>query len=137
MSDALNAEVRLPEGGDRWAAMRTRARRLGELFGEAMKSPTTVMGSVIIILLMAMALFAPVLMRANTPDAYQMPRDWLQINAPPGTPGHPLGTTAQGGDVLYGVIWGARTSLRLAFIVVSVTVVAGVAVGSLAGFLGG
>jgi peptide/nickel transport system permease protein len=137
MSDALNAGVRLPEGGDRWAAMRTRARRLGELFGEAMKSPTTVMGSVIIVLLIAMALFAPVLMRANTPDAYQMPRDWLQINAPPGTPGHPLGTTAQGGDVLYGIVWGARTSLRLAFIVVSVTVVAGVAVGSLAGFLGG
>ena len=55
-----------------------------------------------------------------------MPRDWLQINAPPGTPGHPLGTTAQGGDVLDGVVWGAlATSLRLAFIVVSVTVVAG------------
>ena len=39
--------------------------------------------------------------------------------------------------MLYGVVWGARTSLRLAFIVVGVTVIAGVAIGSLAGFLGG
>ena len=39
--------------------------------------------------------------------------------------------------MLYGVVWGARTSLRLAFIVVTLTVIVGVAVGSLAGFLGG
>ena len=37
---------------------------------------------------------------------------------PPGTPGHPLGTTNEGGDVLYGVIWGARMSLQLSLIVV-------------------
>ena len=102
-----------------------------------MKSPTTVAGVVIIVALMLMAILAPFLVPANRPDAYQMPRDWLQINAPPGTPGHLLGTTPQGGDVLYGVVWGARTSLRLAFIVVGVTVVAGVAIGSLAGSLGG
>ncbi len=84
-----------------------------------------------------MALFAPLLIEPNHPDPYQMPRDWLHINAPPGTAGHLLGTTPQGGDVLYGVVWGARTSLRLAFIVVGITMVAGVAIGSLAGFLGG
>jgi peptide/nickel transport system permease protein len=39
--------------------------------------------------------------------------------------------------VLYGVIWGSRTSLRLSLIVVSVTVTIGVIIGSLAGFLGG
>ena len=136
MSDAI-AGIRRPDKGHRWEATRSRAKRLGELFAEVRKSPTTVIGALIIVALMAMALFAPLLMPANTPDAYQMPRDWLQINAPPGTPGHLLGTTAQGGDVLYGVVWGARTSLRLAFIVVSVIVVAGVAIGSLAGFLGG
>jgi peptide/nickel transport system permease protein len=137
MSDTVDARVRARERSDRWAATRTRLRRFGELLGDAMRSPTAVIGAVIILLLIAMALLAPLLMQANTPDAYQMPRDWLRINAPPGTPGHPLGTTAQGGDVLYGIVWGARMSLRLAFIVVSVTVVAGVAVGSLAGFLGG
>jgi peptide/nickel transport system permease protein len=56
---------------------------------------------------------------------------------PPGTPGHPLGTTSEGGDVLYGVVWGARTSLRLAFVVVGITLVIGTIVGSIAGFVGG
>jgi peptide/nickel transport system permease protein len=122
---------------ERWEATRTRARRLGELAVQAMKSPTALIGAIVIVLLIGMAAFAPLLMEPNTPDAYQMPRDWTQINAPPGTPGHPLGTTPEGGDVLYGIVWGARSSLRLAFIVVSVTVIAGIAVGSLAGFLGG
>ena len=39
--------------------------------------------------------------------------------------------------VFYGVIWGARTSLYLSVIVVSLCVTIGVLVGSAAGFLGG
>lgn len=136
MSDAIN--VRLPrKESARWTATKTRARRLGHLFGQAMKSPTTVAGSIVIVVLISMAIFAPLIMEPNTPDPYQMPRDWLNINAPPGTPGHLLGTTPHGGDVLYGIVWGARKSLQLAFIVVTFTVVVGVAAGSLAGFLGG
>jgi peptide/nickel transport system permease protein len=137
MSSISHPGVSAPNQADRLASARSRARRIRDLVAEAMKSPTTVAGVVIIVALMLMAILAPFLVPANRPDAYQMPRDWLQINAPPGTPGHLLGTTPQGGDVLYGVVWGARTSLRLAFIVVGVTVVAGVAIGSLAGSLGG
>jgi ABC-type antimicrobial peptide transport system permease subunit len=122
MSDAIGAEARRPARDERWVATQARARRFGEVLAAASKSPTTVVGAVIIVILIAMALFAPLLIQANRPDAYQMPRDWQQINAPPGTDGHLLGTTAQGGDVLYGVVWGARTSLCLAFIVVTVTV---------------
>ncbi len=94
-------------------------------------------GLVIIVLMFAMALLAPVLTTPNEPNPYQMPRDWTALNEPPGTPGHPLGTTAHGGDVLYGVIWGSRTSLWLSLIVVAVTVTIGTIVGSLAGFIGG
>jgi peptide/nickel transport system permease protein len=137
MSTVTRAPAAVPAGAPRWASLRRRTRRLAEVLTEASKSPTTVVGAVIIVLLIAMALLAPILIEPNHPDPYQMPRDWLQINAPPGTPGHVLGTTPQGGDVLYGVVWGARTSLKLAFIVVGVTVVTGVAVGSLAGFVGG
>jgi len=84
-----------------------------------------------------MAAFAPLIMEPNVPDAYQMPRDYSAINAPPGTPGHLLGTTPTGGDVLYGVVWGSRMSMRLSVIVVTVVVVVGVTVGSIAGFVGG
>ncbi len=136
MSDAINLGAP-PSESARWTATKTRARRFGRLFAQAMKSPTTVAGTIVIVVLISMAVFAPLLIEPNTPDPYQMPRDWLNINAPPGTPGHLLGTTPQGGDVLYGIVWGARKSLQLAFIVVTFTVIAGVAAGSLAGFLGG
>ena len=121
----------------RWEAWRSRARRFRELAAIALRSPTTVFGAVLIFALVTMAILAPLIMEPNFPDPYQMPRDWAQINAPPGTPGHPLGTTPEGGDVLYGIVWGARTSLRLAFTVVGLTVLIGVVIGSIAGFLGG
>lgn len=114
-----------------------RTQRVASVSAEALRSPTTAVGMVIIVTMLAVAAFAPWLTEANLPDPYQMPRDWAALNQPPGTPGHPLGTTSTGGDVLYGIIWGARTSLQLSLIVVSVTVAIGVTVGSLAGFLGG
>ncbi len=119
------------------SAWRVRLQRGGELSGALLKNPTTVTGLVFIVLMIGMALLAPVLTEPNTPDPYQMPRDWEALAVPPGSPGHPLGTTNVGGDVLYGMIWGARTSLRLSLIVVSLTVIVGVTVGSVAGFRGG
>lgn len=116
---------------------RVRLRRGRELAAAVWSNPTTVAGLILIVLLLSMALLAPLLAEPNTPDPYQMPRDWSAISVPPGSPDHPLGTTNVGGDVLYGVIWGARTSLRLSVMVVSITVVVGVAVGSIAGFRGG
>ncbi len=119
------------------SAWRVRARRWRELLGSVLANPTTVVGLVLIVGMLAVALFAPAITEPNTPDPYQMPRDWGALNVPPGSPGHILGTTNTGGDVYYGIIWGARTSLRLSIIVVSITVVVGVAIGSAAGFIGG
>jgi peptide/nickel transport system permease protein len=130
----------LPAGSGRreWReTLRARLQRLREPVRQALRSPTTLGGAVVIALLVGMALAAPLITEPNFPDPYQMPRDWTSINAPPGTPGHPLGTTPEGGDVLYGIVWGARTSLKLSVIVVGLSVAIGVLVGSLAGFLGG
>jgi peptide/nickel transport system permease protein len=133
---AVDADVRAP-ATPLAGALGTRLRRFGELTREVLRNPTTMIGLALIVGMIGMAIFAPLLIEPNTPNPYQMPRDWGALNEPPGTPGHILGTTQQGGDVLYGVIWGARTSLRLSLIVVSITVVIGLIVGSLAGFLGG
>jgi peptide/nickel transport system permease protein len=119
------------------SAFRVRARRSFDLATNVLSNPTTVIGLVIIVLMIGMALLAPVITEPNVPDPYQMPRDWGAPRKPPGTPGHPLGTTNNGGDVLYGVIWGARTSLYLSLLVVSIATVTGIIIGSLAGFLGG
>ena len=131
----VNSHVPPPTTFD--SAWRVRLRRGGELASAVWSNPTTVVGLILIVLLLSMALLAPIIIEPNTPDPYQMPRDWSAIAVPPGSPGHPLGTTNVGGDVLYGVIWGARTSLRLSLMVVSITVVVGVTVGSIAGFRGG
>ena len=114
-----------------------RGGRLWSVTKEALKIPTASVGLAIILAMLAIAFLAPYLTEPNVPNPYQMPRAWDALNAPPGTPGHPLGTTSDGGDVLYGLIWGARTSLRLSIIVVSITVTIGLIVGSFAGFLGG
>jgi peptide/nickel transport system permease protein len=108
-----------------------------DLTTNVLSNPTTVIGLVIIVMMIGMALLAPVITEPNVPDPYQMPRDWGAVRKPPGTPGHILGTTNDGGDVLYGVIWGARTSLYLSLLVVSITTFVGIVVGSLAGFIGG
>ena len=135
MADIPSAAVRLPE--IRESAWSVRAKRGLELTANVLSNPTTLIGLVIIVLMIGMALLAPVITEPNVPDPYQMPRDWGSPRMPPGTPGHPLGTTNNGGDVLYGMIWGARTSLYLSLIVVSIAVTIGVIVGSIAGFLGG
>jgi peptide/nickel transport system permease protein len=121
----------------RESAFAVRAGRTGTLAWQALKKPTTAGGFIIILLLIGMAVFAPLLTEANTPDPYQMPRNFNLIDAPPGTSGHLLGTTSDGGDVLYGVIWGARQSVRLSITVVVVAVLVGVIVGSLAAVIGG
>ncbi len=127
-------QVYLPTQDSAW---RVRTQRGWELTRAMLANPTTVVGLTIVLLLILMALMAPWITEPNTPDAYQMPRDWSAVRVPPGSPGHLLGTTNRGGDVLYGVIWGARTSLKLSLMVVSLTVVIGVIIGSIAGFIGG
>lgn len=132
------AQPRVPQApSGRFAAVQTRAVRVGELTRDTLRNPTTLVGLVILAVIFAMAIFAPFLVAENPAGALQMPRDWGAINEPPGTPGHPLGTTGNGGDVLYGIVWGSRTSLQLAVTVVGITVTVGVIMGSLAGFLGG
>lgn len=118
-------------------AAQARAQRVGQVTREALRNPTTVVGVVIIVVMLAVAALAPILTTPNTPDPYQLPRDFGYLNQPPGSPGAPLGTDSNGASVLYGIIWGSRTSLQLSLIVVSITIVIGTTVGSLAGFIGG
>ena len=125
------------EGMTADTAFRVRMRRLFGVLQGLASNPATVIGLVIIALMLAMAIFAPWILEPNSPDPYQMPRDWGAVRKPPGTPGHLLGTTNEGGDVLYGVIWGSRTSLQLSLMVVGSTMIVGTIIGSVAGLVGG
>lgn len=119
------------------SVMSVKWTRRKEVAREVVSNPLTVLGMVIIALFLLMAIFAPLLTEPNQPDAYQSPRDWANIDSPPGEEGHVLGTDSQGGDVLYGIIWGSRLSLQLSLTVVGFTMVFGAIIGSIAAMRGG
>ena len=82
-------------------------------------------------MLIAIAVFAP----------YLAPADPLAVNPiyvlPPPSGEHWMGTDTLGRDMTSRVIYGARISLRLGLVSVSIALTVGVLVGVLAGYLGG
>ena len=88
-------------------------------------------GLVIIVTLLIVAFFAPVLAPY---DPYKP--DLLHTLSPPSR-AHPLGTDPLGRDTLSRIIYGARTSLIVGLIVVSLAATIGMALGLLAGYFGG
>ncbi len=87
-------------------------------------------GLVIVILLVLTALFAPLL--APTTQA-----PIFKPNLGPGSPGHLLGTNAIGRDLLTRLIYGAQSSMFVAFLVVTIATTAALVLGLLSGFFGG
>jgi len=90
-----------------------------------------VLGAAIIMTLVVVAAFG----RALAPyDPLGM--DFGAVFAPPG-PEHLFGTDEFGRDIFSRILYGARISLQVAFIAVGISGTLGVALGLLAGFLGG
>ena len=87
-------------------------------------------GLVIVILLVLTALFAPLL--APTTQA-----PIFKPNLGPGSPGHLLGTNAIGRDLLTRLIYGAQSSMFVAFLVVTIASTAALVLGLISGFFGG
>ena len=93
---------------------------------------------VFIVLIIFMALMAPVFGFDERADA----GDLELRNLPPfwhakGVWKHPLGCDVQGRDILSRVIYGARTSLFIALLAVSISTFIGMTVGLVAGYYGG
>lgn len=94
-------------------------------------SPTAVIGLVVVLLWVAVAVFAP-LITAHTP----LEQDYKFINKPPSAQ-HILGTDNLGRDVWSRVAYGARTILSLGPLSVFVAFLVGLALGLPAGYYGG
>ena len=112
---AVAAEARRPPGG--LPAFR--------------RHPRLYIGGALVLLLVAVAIFAPLLSPAD-PIVGDISNS---LQAP--SPAHWLGTDDQGRDVLSRVLWGSRISLSVAAISVSIGLLMGVSVGLTAGYAGG
>ena len=88
-------------------------------------------GLAIIVLLVAVAIFAPLL--APHDPYYQDLGNRLQ---PLGTEGHILGTDSLGRDILSRLIWGARITLYIVALVAMIAPIVGLLVGTVSGYVG-
>ncbi len=95
------------------------------------RSSSGVFGLVVVALLVLTAILAPLLAPF---DPHSTSRAAF---APPFAPGHFLGTDNLGRDILSQVIWGSRVSLLVGLAAAATATLIGVAVGALAGYLGG
>ena len=103
-----------------------------------LKNPLGATGVAIILFWAIIALLAPVLAVPKNADApYSMRRVGYSSLPSPPSPKTVLGTTGGGYDILYGMVWGARNSFKVGIIVVSSTLLIGVALGGIGAYIGG
>jgi peptide/nickel transport system permease protein len=95
------------------------------------KSPTALAGLVIVIVVGLSALFAPWISPYSPLDM-----DLYSRLKPPNLQ-HPLGTDELGRDLLSRIIWGARVSLKVGVISVSIGMSIGLLLGLIGGYFGG
>ena len=96
-----------------------------------------VIATVILVLLATGAIFAPFLSPYDPGKRILDDREIPPIWASDGVASHPLGTDHLGRDIFSRILYGARISLMVAGIAVSVGVIAGTTTGLIAGYFGG
>ena len=97
----------------------------------AIRSPRGGVSAAVLVLVVACALFAPLI----APYAYDI-QNLPGANTEPGA-AHWMGTDEFGRDLMSRIIFGARTSLSVAVTAISISVAAGLTLGAMAGYFGG
>jgi peptide/nickel transport system permease protein len=101
------------------------------LRGRLRRSVVIFAGSAVLLVVVAVALLAPVI------ASYNPIANSLVDRLKPPSRAHLFGTDDFGRDVFSRVVWGARVSLLVAAVIVSVAALGGGAVGLVSGYLGG
>ncbi|MFZ1660792.1 MAG: nickel transporter permease [Paracoccaceae bacterium] len=112
-----------------------RQARLGQAYLSWLRlrrNPLAVIGLIITALLLLTAMFAPVI-APHDPIAQSLSDRFK----PPGTPGNLLGTDEFGRDILSRIVYGSRITLYIVGLVVLTAPVAGLVIGTVAGYFGG
>jgi peptide/nickel transport system permease protein len=117
--------------------MHPRLRELLFTLRRFLKNPLSVIGLSLVVIFGLIALLAPVLQPPKYPDPYRIPHTGFRIQPSPPSAEHPLGTTQQQYDMLYGLVWGTRSAFRIGVAVVAANLLIGIVLGLLAGYFGG
>jgi peptide/nickel transport system permease protein len=105
------------------------AGRQSRVIRRLRRNPLAVLSFVVLLIATLVAVFAPWL----APYAPEQ-TDFANTFAPPGTPGHLLGTDDLGRDVLSRIILGLRASLEVGLLAVATALLIGVPLGLAAGY---
>jgi peptide/nickel transport system permease protein len=93
------------------------------------RNPLAVASLVVLVIAVLAAVLAPWLAPYGPAET-----DFSNTLAPPGTPGHVLGTDDLGRDVLSRIMYGARASLEVGVLAVAVAMLVGVPLGLIGGY---
>lgn len=102
------------------------------LLGLIVRNPLALTGLCLLSLMVLVAVLAGVLAPTDP-----LAPDLASRNAPPGTPGHPLGADGAGRDILSRLLYGTRLTLAGGALAVIVAVAVGVPAGLVAGYYRG
>ena len=119
-------------------------RSVRYVVGRLLGNPSSIIGTFLIVGFSFVALAAPIL--APCPqdqkitcriDSYRVPKyGFKKIPQLPSTE-HRFGTTPDQYDIYYAVVWGARTAFKAGVVIVLLSLVIGLTVGSVAAYYGG
>ncbi len=98
-------------------------------------SPLTITGFLMVLFIVVIAVYGPWLTDIPLQDV--LPPEIPGVPFQPPSPEHPLGTTIYGFDVYARIIWGARTTIGMAFIPVIIMMAGGLILGTITAYIGG
>ncbi|RIK47351.1 MAG: peptide ABC transporter permease [Chloroflexi bacterium] len=116
---------------------RVRRRTLRGVLAAAWKLRLSVAGATVLILLILMAIFAPLLTPYTTNEGSIRNRLQPPVWQEGGTWSHPLGTDGIGRDYATRLLYGARVALAVGLLATLISGVIGVFFGVIAGYFGG
>ncbi len=110
------------------------------------RNPLGWIGALIIVVFAFIALFAPLI--APVPDEIKsygttltIPNRMIQVSFSPlpviPDAKHILGVSADGYDIFFGLVWGARSAFLVSITVVAISLIIGLIIGILSGYFGG
>lgn len=109
-----------------------------KVIGRLLSNPSSLAGLLLLLAFASVAILAPWIAPSpqNARDPYMIPRDGFGTEPRAPSSKHIFGTTEGQYDVYYGVVWGTRTAFRVGVVITILTLIIGLAVGSISAYYG-